>query len=510
MRRLTIFLVTIISLTIFNSCDGNFSIFKEGDEYTIVYGYLDVDADTNYIKITKSFTGNALEMAPDYSASNYDYKLDAKLIGKFASAPSRVSEVSLDTVSVFKPYDPDGLFYSGRNQLLYYTTEKLLANEYYQLKIIRKDSVEITSKVKTISSSSIRQPVYNISFESGYTNKIEYFIDSVKTLEEYKRLKPDLLLLDLDMPKLNGLEIINSLSKDTTEKKKCNIIVISGNAPMRYDLLNTAKIYKIIPKPIDLPKILEDINQFAEEFSANEGISQKNIRDILFELKIHPSSKSGKYVLEAIELLLKDPSLLENIKDIYHLISKKHKPQFDLICEKLEDLGYNNYWKVLNGKDFGVPQNRERVMMVSIRKDVDNGEFEMPSGYPLTVRLRDILQSEVDESYYKHKEYKLVNRGKVVAEFIKGNFDQGKRIYGIDSYFQTLSARERGCNNILLDDGRVRKLTPIECWRLMGHSDEDFYKAKEVGLPQSKLYERAGRGIVVPMLEEIFRNLLLK
>lgn len=185
MRRLTIFLVTIISLTIFNSCDGNFSIFKEGDEYTIVYGYLDVDADTNYIKITKSFTGNALEMAPDYSASNYDYKLDAKLIGKFASAPSRVSEVSLDTVSVFKPYDPDGLFYSGRNQLLYYTTEKLLANEYYQLKITRKDSVEVTSRVKTISNSSIRQPVYNISFESGYTNKIEWRANPFNQLAAY-------------------------------------------------------------------------------------------------------------------------------------------------------------------------------------------------------------------------------------------------------------------------------------------------------------------------------------
>ena len=201
--------------------------------------------------------------------------------------------------------------------------------------------------------------------------------------------------------------------------------------------------------------------------------------------------------------------LMENVKN---LVSNKFKPYFDAICNKLEELGYNNYWKVLNGKDFDVPQNRERVMMVSIRKDIDKGNFEMPSGYPLTVRLRDILQddAEVNESYYKHKEYKLVNRGKVVAEFIKGNFDQEKRIYGIDSYFQTLSAKERGCNNILLDSGRVRKLTPIECWRLMGLSDEDFYKAKDIGLSNTKLYERAGRGIVVPMLEEIFRNLFLK
>ena len=156
-------------------------------------------------------------------------------------------------------------------------------------------------------------------------------IDGEKTLEEYKRLKPDLLLLDLDMPKMNGLEIINKLCEDTAEKKKCNIIVVSGNAPMRYDLLNTAKIYKIIPKPIDLTKILEDINQFAEEFSANRGTSQKNIRDVLYELKIQPYSKSGKYVLEALEILLKDPSILENIKNLYDMVGKKYNTSYTSI-----------------------------------------------------------------------------------------------------------------------------------------------------------------------------------
>lgn len=199
--------------------------------------------------------------------------------------------------------------------------------------------------------------------------------------------------------------------------------------------------------------------------------------------------------------------LMENVKN---LVGKKHKPQFDLICEKLEYLGYNNYWKVLNGKDFGVPQNRERVMMISIRKDIDKGNFKMPTGYPLTKTVRDILEDNIDISFYKNKEYKIVNRGRVVAEFVKGNFDQGKRIYGIDSYFQTLGARERGTSNILLDDGRVRSLTPLEWWRLMGFTDEDFHKAQAIGLSKAKLYERAGRGIVVPMLEEIFRNLFLK
>ena len=57
-------------------------------------------------------------------------------------------------------------------------------------------------------------------------------------------------------------------------------------------------------------------------------------------------------------------------------------------------------------------------------------------------------------------------------------------------------------------DYRIRKLTPLECWRLMGYTDEDFYKARDIAkLSNSKLYERAGRGIVVPMLEDIFKNL---
>ena len=66
MRKLTVFLTIILFLTILNSCDNGFNIFSdEGEEVTIVYGYLDVAADTNYLKITKSFTGNAVELAPD-------------------------------------------------------------------------------------------------------------------------------------------------------------------------------------------------------------------------------------------------------------------------------------------------------------------------------------------------------------------------------------------------------------------------------------------------------------
>ena len=164
MRRLILSIFVILSVIIFNSCDNSVKIFTDGEEVTAVYGYLDVEADTNYLKITKSFTGNAIELAPDYSASNYDYKLDVTLTGKFATSPNAVRTVTLDTTSVFKPYDPDGLFYSGVDQVLYYTTEKLLENQEYKLVINRKDGEVITSKVKTICGSTVRKPMLGISF----------------------------------------------------------------------------------------------------------------------------------------------------------------------------------------------------------------------------------------------------------------------------------------------------------------------------------------------------------
>ena len=185
MRKLTIFIVAIFSIFMLNSCDTTVDIYSDGEEVTAVYGYLDVEADTNYVKITKSFTGNAVDKAPDYKESNYDYKLDVKLVGKFAANPNMVRTVELDTTSVFKPYDPEGLFYSGRNQVLYYTAEKLLENEVYQLVINRKDGKAVTSKVKTICGSTIRKPMYNISFETSSTNKIEWRSNQYNQLAAY-------------------------------------------------------------------------------------------------------------------------------------------------------------------------------------------------------------------------------------------------------------------------------------------------------------------------------------
>ena len=87
----------------------------------------------------------------------------------------------------------------------------------------------------------------------------------------------------------------------------------------------------------------------------------------------------------------------ENVKN---LLSKKHKHNFDAYLETMEQLGYANYYQVLNAKDYGIPQNRERVFTVSIRKDIDEGSFLFPEKQELNLKLKDFLEDEVDRKYY--------------------------------------------------------------------------------------------------------------
>lgn len=89
--------------------------------------------------------------------------------------------------------------------------------------------------------------------------------------------------------------------------------------------------------------------------------------------------------------------LMENVKG---LVSKKFKPDFLKWLDKLEQLGYNNYWQILNAKDYGIPQNRERVFVVSIRKDIDTKGYKFPLPVPLKLKLKDMLEPWVDVKYY--------------------------------------------------------------------------------------------------------------
>ena len=89
--------------------------------------------------------------------------------------------------------------------------------------------------------------------------------------------------------------------------------------------------------------------------------------------------------------------LIENVKN---LVSKRFIDSFNNLIQILDDLGFNTYWSVINGKDCGTPQNRERVFAIVIRKDIDTKKFTFPKPFDNGVRLKDILEDDVDEKFY--------------------------------------------------------------------------------------------------------------
>lgn len=103
----------------------------------------------------------------------------------------------------------------------------------------------------------------------------------------------------------------------------------------------------------------------------------------------------------------------ENVKNV---LSKKHRHNFDKYLNEMDRIGYKNYYQVLNAKDFGVPQNRERVFVVSIRKDIVK-EFNFPKPFDDGIRLKDVLENEVEEKYFVDME----KSEKLIQEFITTN-----------------------------------------------------------------------------------------
>lgn len=145
------------------------------------------------------------------------------------------------------------------------------------------------------------------------------------------------------------------------------------------------------------------------------------------------------YELKGMDSL---PQMLccENVPQI---VSTKNKPDFDLWCKSLADLGYFSTWRILNAKDYGVPQNRNRFFMLSfLGKDY---EYEWPEPVPLTRRLKDVLEDEVDEKYYINNEkadrliQDLEERGVIGNETVKTN---GKDIVKKIDIATTFSARD--------------------------------------------------------------------
>lgn len=289
-------------------------------------------------------------------------------------------------------------------------------------------------------------------------------------------------------------------------------------------------------------------------------------------------TRSGLFfdALRIIEHTQPKIAIAENVKN---LTGTKFSEQFSIVLQGLADAGYNNYWKVLNAKDYEIPQNRERVLIVSIRKDIDTGVFDFPEPVILVDRLKNLLEKKVDEKYFvkdlkkikalvrqlQNKDIPKLNTeiiflGNVCPTKSRENPNQG-RVYSPDGIAPCLNTvgggnlepmiligstqanafvgdgsicctlteamgkggvkipmisenvnpehyEQKGIGMVLVDGieiyFRIRKLTPKECFRLMGFDDTDVDLLSENGISNTQLYKMAGNSIVVNMLEFLF------
>lgn len=232
--------------------------------------------------------------------------------------------------------------------------------------------------------------------------------------------------------------------------------------------------------------------------------------------------------------------LMENVDAI---LNRRNIRQFEDWIADLTNLGYTSSYQILNAKDYGIPQSRNRCFMVSV---LGNESFRFPEPVPLELRLKDVLESDPDPSYtlsekalkgmIRRKERGTVNGNKfgfkitddngiaraittkppqntdtlLMAAKLNGNFIQRTRVYNPEGLSPTLCNMGGGGDRaprITCKDS-VRCLTPRESWRLMGFTDADYDRAAEV-CSKTQLYKQAGNSIVVPVLEAIFRGIYI-
>lgn len=358
---------------------------------------------------------------------------------------------------------------------------------------------------------------------------------------------------------------------------------------MDYELVNYCEIDKYAAKAYSvIHNVSEDLN--LKDVTKIDTSKLKDIDLITYGFPCQDISKAGKQkgfvdddgnvtrsglFFEALRIIIDTQPKVAIAENVKALTTKKFADEFGIVLHGLDNAGYNNYWAVLNAKDYGIPQNRERVFIISIRKDIDNGSFSFPMPITLDKRLKDVLEKDVDEKFYLKdtKDFFIKNSldmerkgngfrfaphvkdhaniaktittragGRMDDNFIMdapsldcdiftfnkenvakvmqiGNIKpsnswdnpQYGRVYDSNGISPSLLTMQGGNRQPKIieqkQDFRIRKLTPLECWRLMGFTDDDCNKVKAAGISNSQLYKMAGNSICVSVLQAIFRQL---
>lgn len=214
--------------------------------------------------------------------------------------------------------------------------------------------------------------------------------------------------------------------------------------------------------------------------------------------------------------------IYENVKG---MLTHDNTKTWSIIKSVFNDLEYNIYIKkdekdkedpILNAMDYGIPQNRKRIFVVGIRKDLDNGKFEFPAKIKLEKKMSDFLDKKVDYKYYLgEKGFKFVTSspsraqvGKDIMRCQKANQQFNWNGDFVFESYEVIKNNEKILSKAYIGDfegtkGVTRKLTPRECLRLMGFPD-----SFKIVVSDTEMYRQAGNSIVVNVLEALVKEII--
>lgn len=236
----------------------------------------------------------------------------------------------------------------------------------------------------------------------------------------------------------------------------------------------------------------QDFSIAGKQKGADEG---SETRSSLMWETIHIIEQMGKWKPKYV--------IWENVRNVTsrHMIANFIRYQ-----KEMERMGYTNNYEVLDAREFGLPQARERVFTISVLR----GEK-----FRFDELIRTPMRS-IDEFLEKNEEVpEVYDVTQPSVREVIGVTGSVKRATVIEDYAFTITTRQDRTPAQVIDcgKGRYRYLTELECWRLQGYTDEDFERAKAVqekkGRYYTALYKQAGNSIAVPIFESIFRKIIL-
>lgn len=326
------------------------------------------------------------------------------------------------------------------------------------------------------------------------------------------------------MSKLRVLSLFSGIGAFEKALEKQNI---------DYELINYCEIDKVVSKAYSIiHNVTEELNLLDIREIDEKSLSDFDLMTWGFpcqDISIGNTkgeglngSRSGLYY-EGLRILRNKKPKYSVIENVSNLVSKKHILTFNQILKDLEDSGYNNYYKVLDATEFGIPQHRKRIYIVSIRKDIDTGKFDMPKPFDYRLKWYEFINP------YETRE--LTGRQQRMIATSKGLNDEKIKIEGTPKYDKTvITLRQSGLRfqsndehptitayygkgggnfTMLAYNNHIGGITPRQCFKLMGFNYEDCDKLERENISWGRLYSMAGNSIVVNVLEEIFKNLLI-